>query len=133
MSENGFPKFQGGYCNLDYLLQNLGRNEETSRRLARLFLENYPVLLERMLLALKAGDHPSLKNTLHDIRSSCVLFSGHHCVDIARRFEDSLREHATQADAMLANDDWELMAETLCHCLNCMASEMKAYFEDSST
>ncbi|WP_295009459.1 Hpt domain-containing protein [uncultured Dechloromonas sp.] len=131
MSENGFPRFQGGYCNLDYLLQNLGRNEETAKRLAGLFLENYPGLLERMMQALRAGDRPALKNALHDIRSSCVLFSGHHCVDIARRFEESLREHASQAEAMLAKDDWELMAETLCNCLSCMASEMKAYFDGS--
>lgn len=133
MSENDFPGFQGGYCNLDYLLQNLGRNEETAKRLAGLFLTNYPNLLERMLLALSAGDHPALKNALHDIRSSCVLFSGHQCVDIARRFEDSLRRNATQADAMLAGDDWGLMAEALCNCLNCMAFEMKAYFEEPST
>ncbi len=132
MSENDFPRFQGGYCNLDYLLQNLGRNEETAKRLAGLFLTNYPNLLERMLLALSAGDHPALKNALHDIRSSCVLFSGHQCVDIARRFEDSLRKHPTQADAMFAGEDWVLMAETLCNCLNCMASEMKAYFEGPS-
>lgn len=133
MSENGFPRFQGGYCNLDYLLQNLGRNEETARRLAGLFLENYPGLLERMMLALRAGDHPALKNALHDIRSSCVLFSGHHCVDLARRFEDSLREYASQADAMRAGDDWALMAEALSSCLNCMASEMKIYFRGAST
>lgn len=133
MSENRFPRFQGGYCNLDYLLQNLGRNEETAKRLAGLFLENYPGLLERMMLALRAGDRPALKNALHDIRSSCVLFSGHQCVDIARRFEDSLREHASQADAMLARDDWALMAESLCSCLNCMASEMKGYFKGPST
>lgn len=133
MSENDFPRFQGGYCNLDYLLQNLGRNEETAKRLAGLFLVNYPRLLERMLLALSAGDHPALKNALHDIRSSCVLFSGHHCVDIARSFEDSLRKHASQADAMSAGENWESMAETLCNCLSCMASEMKAYFEEPST
>lgn len=131
MSENGFPRFQGGYCNLDYLLQNLGRNEETAKRLAVLFLENYPGLLERMQSALKAGDRKLLRNALHDIRSSCVLFSGHHCVELARCFEASVRERASQADAMLASEDWVLMADTLCHCLSCMGAEMKAYFDAS--
>lgn len=133
MSENGLPRFEGGYCNLDYLLQNLGRNEETAIRLVGLFLENYPGLLEQMMLALNTGDHAALRNALHDIRSSCVLFSGHHCVDIAKRFEDSVRKHATKGDAMLAEENWESMAEALGNCLNFMASEMKNYFKGSST
>lgn len=128
MSENGLPRFQGGYCNLDYLLQNLGRNEETAMRLVSLFLENYPGLLERMVHALGADDHAALRNALHDIRSSCVLFSDHHCVDIAKRFEDSVRMHPTRGDALHCNDDWTLMAEALCNCLNCMAAEMKSRF-----
>lgn len=128
MSENGLPRFQGGYCNLDYLLQNLGRNEETAMRLVGLFLENYPGLLERMMLALKMGDRAALKNALHDIRSSCVLFSGHHCVDLAKRFEESVRMYPTRTDALLAKEDWESMAEGLHNCLNRMASEMRTHF-----
>lgn len=128
MSGNGTQQFGGSYCNLDYLLQNLGRNEETAIRLVGLFLDNYQGMLERMQVALHAGDRAALKNALHDIRSSCVLFSGHRCVDFAKFFEDSVREHATQADALLANEDWEAMAASLSGCLNSMASEMTAYF-----
>jgi HPt (histidine-containing phosphotransfer) domain-containing protein len=128
MSEKGLPRFQGGYCNLDYLLQNLGRNEETAMRLVGLFLENYPGLLERMKLALEATDHAALRNALHDIRSSCVLFSGHHCVDLAKRFEDSVRMHPGRDDALRAKDHWASMADALCNCLNCMAAEMKSHF-----
>lgn len=127
MSENGVPQFGGGYCNLDYLLQNLGRKEEAAIRLVRLFLENYPGLLERMMFALQAHDHVALKNALHDIRSSCVLFSGHRCVELARRFEESLREHPTNGDAALLSKKWEAMAAGLCSCLEAMATEMKGY------
>lgn len=132
MSENGLPRFQGGYCNLDYLLENLGRNEETAMRLVALFLENYPGLLERMMVALEAMDLAALRNALHDIRSSCVLFSGHHCVDLAKRFEDSVRMHPSRDDALRARDDWESMAGALSNCLNCMAGEMKAHFRGLS-
>jgi HPt (histidine-containing phosphotransfer) domain-containing protein len=132
MSENGLPRFQGGYCNLDYLLQNLGRNEETAMRLVGLFLENYPGLLERMKLALEATDHAALRNALHDIRSSCVLFSGHHCVDLAKRFEDSVRMYPSRDGALSTKDDWMSMADALCNCLNCMAAEMKSHFKGLS-
>ena len=43
-----------GFCNLDYLVVHLGRNETTAMHLVDLFLEHYPVLAQRMLAALEA-------------------------------------------------------------------------------
>ncbi|MCG2577694.1 Hpt domain-containing protein [Dechloromonas sp. XY25] len=127
MSDLGFTQQDSGFCNLDYLMVNLGRNEATTMRLVGLFLENYPALSERLNLALEAGDSVALLDALHNIRSSCVLFSGHRCVDLAKAFEESVRDHMDKAPSSDVLSDWKLMAESLIACMHCMASEMKVF------
>lgn len=127
MSDLGFKQQNGSFCNLDYLMVNLGRNEATAVRLVGLFLENYPTLSERLSQALKASDSAALLDALHDIRSSCVLFSGHRCVDLAKNFEESVRDHLEQAHPGDIPGDWNVLAESLVACMHCMASEMKAF------
>ncbi|MBS1131659.1 MAG: Hpt [Proteobacteria bacterium] len=107
-------------CNLEYLLVNLGRNHATAERLIKLFLESHLVLIQRMQDALKSADIPVLKDALHDIRSSCVLFSGHRCVDLAREFEQAVHE---------GEGDWNSMADSLSQCMLCMAGELASYLE----
>ena len=46
------------FCNLDYLMVNLGRNEATTMRLVGIFLENYPLLTQRMHASLECGESP---------------------------------------------------------------------------
>lgn len=127
MSDLGFKQQNGSFCNLDYLMVNLGRNEATAVRLVGLFLENYPTLSERLSQAVEAGDSAALLDVLHDIRSSCVLFSGHRCVDLAKNFEESVRDHMEQAHSGDARGDWSVLAESLAACMHCMALEMKAF------
>ncbi len=115
-------------CNLEYLLVNLGRNQETAEHLIRIFLENYPLLSQRLLDAAESGDIPELKNTLHDIRSSCVLFSAHQCVSMARDFEEALRQGSEQFIQLRA-DGAERMARAkiLCGYLQGMAGELAGF------
>ncbi len=127
MSDLGFKQQDGGFCNLDYLMVNLGRNEATTMRLVGLFLENYPALSERLNLALDVGDNVAILDALHNIRSSCVLFSGHRCVDLAKTFEESVRDHVEGTPSSDIVAEWKLMAESLTACMHCMASEMKVF------
>lgn len=115
-------------CNLEYLLVNLGRNQATAERLIKLFLENHLVLIQRMEDALKAGDVSALKDALHDIRSSCVLFSGHQCVDLARGFEQAVHDEAGQGNGV----EWNSMAASLSQCMLRMAGELTSYLEKGS-
>lgn len=127
MSDLGFSQQNGSFCNLDYLMVNLGRNEATAMRLVGLFLENYPVLSERLSLALEAGDYAALLDALHDIRSSCVLFSGYRCVNLVKSFEESIRDHMERTNSGDIRGDWKVIAESLMACMHCMASEMSLF------
>ena len=118
------------FCNLDYLMVNLGRNEATTMRLVGIFLENYPLLTQRMHASLECGDYPVLRDVLHDIRSSCVLFSGQHCVDLARGFEDAVRRHLDQGDGFVSPDEWKATADSLADCMRGMAAEMTQFLAD---
>ena len=82
----------GTSCNLDYLLINLGRNEEAAKRLVHLFLDNYPNLIGRLDESLANQDLPTLQRVVHDIRGSCVLFSARDCLDQTHRIENMLRD-----------------------------------------
>ncbi|MFN4326648.1 MAG: Hpt domain-containing protein [Azonexus sp.] len=127
MSNKGRHTQSERFCNLDYLMVTLGRNEATAMRLVAMFLENYPLLCQRMYAALEADDAVALRNALHDIRSGCVLFSGQRCVDLARGFEDSLRRHLDHGHTLGSREDWRTMVDTLANCLHCMASEMRSF------
>ena len=96
-------------------------------RLVGIFLENYPLLTQRMLTSLEAGDYQLLRDALHDIRSSCVLFSGQRCVDLARGFEDAVRRHLDQGDGLVNPAEWKMMADSLASCMSGMAAEMTEF------
>lgn len=99
-------------------------------RLVGIFLENYPLLTQRMHASLECGDYPVLRDVLHDIRSSCVLFSGQRCVDLARGFEDAVRRHLDRGDGFASPDEWKATADSLADCLRGMASEMTQFLAD---
>ena len=114
-------------CNLEYLLVNLGRNQATANRLIRLFLENSPALCQRLMEAVERGDRVAVKDALHDIRSSCVLFSGHCCVDLAKKFEVALRDDQRSANG--GHAEWRAMATSLCACVQRMADELGTHID----
>ncbi len=113
-------------CNLEYLLVNLGRNQATADRLIGLFLENSPALCQRLMEAVERADRFAIKDALHDIRSSCVLFSGHQCVDLARNFEIALRDDQRASNG--GHAEWQVMANAVCACVQRMADELGARF-----
>ena len=126
MSERSSNLQGDSLCNLEYLIVNLGRNQATAERLIKLFLDNHLVLIRRMQEALRAGDVPALQDALHDIRSSCVLFSGHQCVELAREFEKALQG---EGQRMESDANWDSMATALSRCMLCMAGELTSYLE----
>lgn len=128
MSFEDQPGEQTGLCNLDYLLVNLGRNQTTARRLVSLFLDHYGPLCERMERAAAEGNLAMLKDALHDIRSSCVLFSASECVDLARSIEDLLRDRLHD-DGWLPPVDWVQKALELRRCMDRMAQELAQYLD----
>lgn len=127
MSESGSSGEDESLCNLEYLLVNLGRNQATADRLIRMFLENAPALNQRLTDAVERGDRAALKDALHDIRSSCVLFSGNRCVELARQFEIAMRQEPRFPGN--GQSDWQTLAASLCGCVQGMVKELSEQIE----
>lgn len=127
MSESGSNRKGSDFCNLEYLLVNLGRNQAAAERLIHIFLENAPTLCRRLEDAAKQGDLLALRDVLHDIRSSCVLFSGNQCLDQARDIEQLVREHLLEATIGNSEPDWPSMSAPLCLCIQSMATELEGF------
>jgi hypothetical protein len=101
-------------------------------RLIHLFLDSAPGLCKRLEEAAKQGNLPVLKDVLHDIRSICILFSGHSCLDQARDIEDAIREHLPAFTESKSTHDWYAMCEPLAICVQCMTNELKGYLVDKA-
>lgn len=98
--------------NLDYLLTNLGGNVGAAKRLVGMYLNNQPALLSSLEQGINNADLRAIKQAVHDIRGSCVLFSANTCLLLARRIEDGLRQVAPDTlPGGILND--ELMADCL--------------------
>lgn len=98
--------------NLDYLLTNLGGNAGAAKRLVSMYLNNQPALLSSLDQGISNTDLRAIKQAVHDIRGSCVLFSANACLVLARRIEDGLRQMAPDTlPGGVLNDD--LMADCL--------------------
>ena len=129
MCESSGNRKVGDFCNLEFLLVNLGWNQEAAERLIHIFLENVPILCERLESAAVQGDLSALKDVLHDIRSSCVLFSGHRCLDQTREIEQFVREYLLKTPVESSVIDWHSMSAPLNVCLQCMAAELENYLQ----
>jgi hypothetical protein len=127
MSESSSNRKGGDFCNLEYLLVNLGRNQAAAERLIHIFLENAPTLCRRLENAAAQGDLPVLRDVLHDIRSSCVLFSGNRCLDQARDIEQLVREHLLETPIGTSVPDWPSMSAPLVLCIQCMEAELAGF------
>lgn len=130
MSESSSNRNGGDFCNLEYLLVNLGRNQAAAERLIHLFLESAPALCQRLQGAAAQGDLRALKDVLHDIRSSCVLFSGNRCLDQAREIEELVREQLLESPTGQAATNWPAKAASLVLCIQSMAVELKNFLAD---
>lgn len=119
----------GRCCNLDYLLINLGRNEEAAKRLVRLFLENYPNLTRRLDESLMHRDLAALQRVVHDIRGSCVLFSARDCLDQTHRIENRLRDGSAPNESGGNGVDWDVELRELRESLARMADELRHYLD----
>lgn len=131
MSESGSNPKGSDFCNLEYLLVNLGRNQAAAERLIHIFLENAPALCRRLENSAKQGDLPALRDVLHDIRSSCVLFSGNRCLDQAREIEQLVRQHLLESQIGNSAPDWPSMSAPLCLCIQCMAAELTGFLGET--
>lgn len=121
----------GMSCNLDYLLINLGRNEEAAKRLVHLFLDNYPNLIGRLEESLANQDLTTLQRVVHDIRGSCVLFSARDCLDQTHRIENLLRDALAHNEGRGNGIDWENELLGLREALTRVANELKHYLDGS--
>lgn len=122
----------GTSCNIDYLLINLGRNQEAAKRLVHLFLDNYPNLIGRLDESLAHQDLATLQRVVHDIRGSCVLFSARDCLDETHRIENMLRDSLTHDSGCGNGIDWENELLGLRESLTRMVNELKHYLEDGA-
>lgn len=128
MSEAIDENKDGQACNLDYLLVNLGRNRAAAERLIRIFLENYPQLVARLERAAADHDILAMQDAAHDIRSSCVLFSAHQTVALARELEYMLYCH--RRDGVLV--DWVSRSGRLRDSLSRVRAELLNYLGEGS-
>lgn len=109
-------------CDLDHLMVTLRRNKAAALRLVQLFLDNYPRHMQRLDVSSRDADLFALRDTVHDIRSSCMLFSAEITVDVARDLEYALHEyqlHGIEADwvgkATALRNAMAVLAARLCN------------------
>lgn len=117
----------GKSCNLNYLLSNLGGNLAAAKRLVAIYLENHPVLLRSLDAALQRNDAAAIRQAVHDIRGSCVIFSANTCLELAKKIEDGLRqspERPTSLDQMAGG--WFDECAALIVAMDEMAEELRA-------
>lgn len=127
MSESGGNRTSNDFCNVEYLQVKLGSNSAAADRLVQIFIESSPLLCQRLEVASQKRDLLALKDVLHDIRSSCALFSATRCIDQARHMEQLVREHLLESREVRSVPDWRSISAPLILCIQCMSSELAAY------
>lgn len=123
MSNLGSADNGSQVCNLDYLLGNLGRNRAVANRLVQLFLDGHSGLMERFLRAASDGDMAAMRDVVHEIRGSCVLFSAHEAVALARELEYLLHTHRDNGKDI----DWLARSQPLRDSLSAVYAELQRY------
>lgn len=103
-------------CDMDYLLESLAGNRAMVEKLAGLFLDSYPGLVRELGQALARSDLAALRQIVHNIRGSCVLFSVGPGLALAGRLENELPDQPgpdLAADCARLNGILEGMAQEL--------------------
>lgn len=119
-------------CSLDYLLSNLGGNMGAAKRLVNMYLSNHPRLLEKLRLAIEQEDLRGIRQVVHDVRGSCVLFAAERCLALARDVDDALSaslviDGANNTDSVPA---WRRGALALLDALEVVAVELQQSIAD---
>lgn len=114
-------------CDLDFLLVTLKRNKSTALRLVELFLENYPRYMDRLDISVQNGDLIALRDIVHDIRSSCMLFSAEIIVAIARDLEDAIHEHQLRG----IEADWVEKSTALKNAMAVLAARLCIFVDEN--
>ncbi|MDX2152612.1 MAG: response regulator [Bryobacteraceae bacterium] len=84
-------------------LERVGGDEELFREVARLFLDEYPQLLERVRRALATGDARELEHSAHSLKGSVANFGAKQVVESAFALERLGRSGSTEgAGSLLA-------------------------------
>jgi two-component system sensor histidine kinase/response regulator len=68
-------------------LERIGGDEELLREIARLFLSEYPLLIQEIRLAIENGDTEALERSAHSLKGSVANFEARCAVDAAFRLE----------------------------------------------
>ena len=85
------------------VIARVGGDEVLARRVAALFLENYPLLLEGIREAAQNRDAPALRNVAHTLKGSVSNFPAQDAFEAAQRLEIMALDHdLTEVDAALA-------------------------------
>lgn len=109
-------------CDVTHLLQTLAGNRMAARKLAQMFLDLYPGKIVLIDAALQAEDPVALRRVVHDLRSSCAMFSATDCLALASRLEASLLE---RTDSNVADDCARLKSA-----LTDVAEELRRFLAD---
>lgn len=76
---------------LDRLRQTLGDNPEDLVEMIVSFLEEAPLQLRQMGLAIAADDPVMLRRTAHSMKSNALDFGAHDLAELCRSLEEDLR------------------------------------------
>jgi HPt (histidine-containing phosphotransfer) domain-containing protein len=102
------------------------------KRLVNMYLSNHPQLLEKLQLAIEQEDLRGIRQVVHDVRGSCVLFAAERCLALARDVDDALSvslviDGAGNSDSVPA---WRRDALALLDALEVMAVELQCSTAD---
>jgi CheY-like chemotaxis protein/HPt (histidine-containing phosphotransfer) domain-containing protein len=110
-STNSAPQspIHGDVLNFSEALSLVGGNRELLCEIARIFLDQYPKLLEKTHQALSQSDFESLGGTAHTLASSVGQLAGQRAFAAAKKLEQVSNEgNQSQASEALAELEWEL-------------------------
>jgi PAS domain S-box-containing protein len=110
-STNSAPQspIHGDVLNFSEALSLVGGNRELLCEIARIFLDQYPKLLEKTHQALSRSDFELLGGAAHTLASSVGQLAGQRAFAAAKKLEQVSNEgNQSQASEALAELEWEL-------------------------
>jgi HPt (histidine-containing phosphotransfer) domain-containing protein len=100
-------------------LQSLEGNEELLKDLASMFVEDAPVLLDQLKIALSDNDSLQARTAVHSLKGLVSTFYATKGVEIAQRLED----YAALGDlAEFRNGELEILEE----CVNSVSADFRS-------
>lgn len=123
MSNYFLPSFQidatMSHIDIARVLQSLEGNEELLKDLASMFVEDAPVLLDQLKVALSDNDSLQARTAVHSLKGLVSTFYATKGVAIAQRLED----YAALGDlAEFRNGELEMLEE----CVNSVSADFRS-------